>query len=132
MVLASLAVPAGRPSGSVTSGRAIGGLTVELAALAGVGVAVATAAGTRSGRGSQAVVGALGPVLAAVLSLSVSRLAAWFWVGPGEPSWPVAHLRWSLVAASALLVIAWLSRDPFQPARASPRSRRPSGQADRS
>jgi hypothetical protein len=86
----------------------VGDLTLELAAMVTVTLALAAWAGLRTGDGMGGRAG--GPGLLLLLPLAWQ---AGMWAGiPGEPQWAVAHHRWlaTLVAAAALLL--WASLDP--------------------
>jgi fluoroquinolone transport system permease protein len=98
----------------------VGALTLELAAMVTVTLALSAWAALRSGDGLGGRAG--GPGLLALLPLAWQ---AHLWAGiPGDPQWAVAHRRWlaTLVAAAALLL--WASLDPGRsPVRVHPQRR---------
>lgn len=84
------------------------GLTVELAAVLAVGWAVA-AWGRRRGVDQPGVITT--PVLLALLFLAASISQTPMLVGMG-PQWTAAHVRWSIVLATAACVLVAATRDP--------------------
>lgn len=98
-------------------------VTLELAALAGAGLAVAAVAGARlgDGRGGVAAAPAL---LALVAAAAVALPDSWtlYAHGPSDPRWADSHERWAalLTASAAAFVLA--SRDPAR-RRSVPRLR---------
>lgn len=88
-------------------------LSLELAAMLSVTLAVAAiAARVRGdGRGGVAAGPALLTLLAAAFLLLPSRWGL-FPAGPEDPLWTPAHRRWALILLAGVLGLLWASRDP--------------------
>lgn len=105
-------VPAAIASSLVASpGIPVGGLLIELLALAIVGwVATAVFTSWQGPRGAP-LVGATALVVVALATMTIARTIEWLWRSPG-PGWIASHGRWSLIAVTGLLLLVVVWRDP--------------------
>jgi hypothetical protein len=122
-VRAGLALPAvGAGWGAALAATALGrgavaaappraGLTLEVAALVALALALAACASRIAPDGNAAVLA--GPALLVVLA------AVWFAphrvalvLAPADPGWGAAHLRWAGLLAAAVLLFTWASHEP--------------------
>ena len=94
----------------------VAGATLEAAAMLAFTLAAAVVAGRWAPHGLGGVAG--GPTLTfAVLALYLAQMRwprhlTFFALGPGDPAWGPAQLRWSAVLALALGILALESLDP--------------------
>jgi len=103
---ACVMVLAGRPTVDVP----VTALTLELAALLGIGLAAAAVLDRSTGVPDAGVVAS--PLVVALALLAFRLPERWaLYVGPGS-GWVDAHLRWAGLLAAAALVLAWCMRDP--------------------
>jgi hypothetical protein len=100
-------------------GSVLGGVAVEVAAVATVGLAVTLLLQRTQDLDEPATPGAL-TVLALLALVPVVDLRWPLLVDPG-PEWPAAHLRWAAVAAGAVLTLVWVTRDPVTTLRGTVR-----------
>ena len=89
-----------------------GASLLEVTALTMIGFVVMTVVAQLTGPGSGGRV-ALIIGVAALGSLAIPQTNAWLWPGvPLGSAWRAAHLRWAVLAATALGALVMVSRDP--------------------
>lgn len=92
-------------------GLPLGGLLVELITLTIIGwVCTAWIASMRGSRGAP-LAGAATLVAFALATMSVGRTIEWLWRTP-DGDWIVSHIRWSVIAAVGVLLLAAAWREP--------------------
>jgi fluoroquinolone transport system permease protein len=109
---ASLAASGVRTVPAAPRSLPVFGLTVEATALLAVTLAAGAVATRSLGHGRGGV--AAGPTLLAFVLVTQSFGRYWplFLSGSDDPGWAAAHLRWGVILAAAILVLAVCSLDP--------------------
>jgi hypothetical protein len=102
---AGVRAPSGGPS------LPVGGLLIELLALMAFGWLVAAILMNRSSWHGSGMRAGLGVIIAALITISVARLARWLWPMPGR-GWVEGHQRWTAIAIVSIVVFMLTSRDP--------------------
>jgi hypothetical protein len=91
-------------------GTVLGGVAVEVAAVATVGVVVTLWLQRTRDLDEPATPGAM--TLLALLAVVPVVDLRWPLLADPGPQWPAAHLRWAAVACAAAVTLVWVTRDP--------------------
>ena len=95
-------------------GLPIGGALIELVALLVVGWLLTETISVLRGPSGAGTVAGASLTLCVVMTLMTPHAIEWLWRGP-DPDWGVIHLRWAVIAAIAIMLLAVMLRDSAAP-----------------